>query len=64
MFTRYSRRVLDIIKELIIGTGSETWIKGLKCDIKSMQELQDHYDGTSEGERRKKVARADPKNIL
>ena len=58
MITRDSRKVLDILKEPILGTGAETWIKGLKCGRKSMQELQDHYDGTSEGARRKKVARA------
>ena len=48
MFTRESRRVLDIIKELTLGTDAETRIKGLKCVRKAMQELQDHYDGTSE----------------
>ena len=29
-----------------------------------MQELQSHYDGTSEGARRKQVSRADLKNIF
>ena len=31
MFTRDSGKVLDIIKELILGTDAETWIKVLKC---------------------------------
>ena len=48
MFTRDSRKVLDILKEPTLGTDAETWIKGLKCGIKAMQELQDHYDGKSE----------------
>ena len=64
MFTRYSRKFLDIIKELTLGTDAETWIEGLKCGIKAMQELQDHYEGTSEGARRKRVDRADQKNIF
>ena len=31
MFTRDSRKVIDILKELTLGTDAETWIKGLKC---------------------------------
>ena len=57
MFTRDSRKVLDIIKELTLETDAETWIRGLKCGIKAMQELQAHYDGTSEGSLRKQVDR-------
>ena len=49
IFTRDSRDVLDIIKELTLGTDAEIWVKGLKCSRKVMQELQAHYDGTSEG---------------
>ena len=64
MFTRDSRKVLDILKELTLGTDAETWIKGLKCGRKAMQELQAHYDGTSEGARRKQVARVDLKKIF
>ena len=30
MFTRDSRKILDIIKELTLGTDAKTWIKGLK----------------------------------
>ena len=47
MFTREPKKVLDNLKELTLETEAETWIKGLKCDRKAMQELQDHYDGTS-----------------
>ena len=64
MFTRDSRKVLDIIKELTLGTESETCIKGLKCGINSMQELQAHYEFISEGEQRKQFYRADLRNIF
>ena len=64
MFTRDSRKVVYIIKELIIGTDSETWIKGIKCGRKAMQELQAHYEGKSEGSQRKQVARADLTKIF
>ena len=63
MFTRDSRKVIDIIKELTLGTDAETWIKGLKYGRKVMQELQAHYDGKSEVARRKQVSRADLKKI-
>ena len=56
MFTRYQRKVLDILKELTLGTDSETWIKSLKCGRNSIQELQAYYYGTSEGSWRKQVA--------
>ena len=36
MFTRDSRKVLDILKELNLGTDTETWTKGLKCIRKAM----------------------------
>ena len=37
MFTRDSSKVLNIIKELTLGTDTETWIKVLKCVRNSMQ---------------------------
>ena len=61
MFTRDSRKVLYIPKEPTLGTDTETWINGLKCDIKSTKDLQYHYDGTSEGAQSKQVDRADLK---
>ena len=57
MFTRDSRKVLDIIKELTLLTDTETWIKSFKFGIKVMHELQYQYDSTQEVSRRKKVAR-------
>ena len=64
MSPRYSRKFLDVIKEMTLGTDSETWIKGLKCSRKEMQELQYHYDVTSEVSRRKKVARTELNEIF
>ena len=37
MFTRDTRKVHDILKELTLVTDFETWIKGLKCVRKAMQ---------------------------
>ena len=64
IFTTDSIKVLDILKGLTLGSDAETNIKGLKCGIKEMQELQGHYCSTSEGARRKKVSRAVIRNIL
>ena len=64
MFTRDSWKVLDILKEATCGTDAETWIKCLKYGRKAMQELQYYYYGTSEGARRKQVARADLNQIF
>ena len=61
MFTRDSRKVIGILKELTLVNDAETWIKCLKCVRKAMQELQAHYDGTPEGAQRKKVSRSDLK---
>ena len=59
MFTRDSNKYLNIYKELTIGIDAETWIKGLKCVRKVIQDIQEHYDGTSEGEHCKKNTRED-----
>ena len=64
MFTRDSRKVIDILKELTLGTDANIWIKGIKCGRKAIQGLQAHYNGTSEGARRKQVARADLNKIF
>ena len=64
MFNRDSRKVVNILKELTLGTDAESWIKGFKCGRKEMQELQDHYFGTSEGARRNQVSRLDVKKIF
>lgn len=59
MFIRDSKRVLSLLKELTAGTDAETWMRGARCGRDAMLSLQAHYDGESEGERRKQVARAD-----
>ena len=64
IFTRDSTKVINIPKELALGPDAEIWIKGLKCGLKEMQELQARYCGTSEVARRNKVSRAYIKNIL
>ena len=48
MFIKDSRKVLNIPKKLILGTDAKTWIKGLKCVRKAIQEPQAHYNGTSD----------------
>ena len=62
-FTRYLKEVIDIIKELTLGTDAEIWIE-VKCTRKAMQELQAHYDVTPEGSRRKQFYREDLKKIF
>ena len=57
IFTRDSRKVINIIKELSLGTDAETWIKGIKCGRNEIQELQNPYDSTPEGARRRQVSR-------
>ena len=37
MFITDPRKVLDILKELTLGTDTETWIKGIKFGRKAMQ---------------------------
>ena len=64
MFIRDSRKFLDIIKELTLGTDAETWIKGLQCGRKSMQELHAQYDVRSEGAWRNQVSIAYLKRIF
>ena len=64
MFTSESTKFLDIIRETNLGTDNETWIKGLKCIRKSMQEIQAHYDGTSKGAKSKNIDRDDVNKIF
>ena len=59
MFKRDSKHVFQILKELTNGTQAEDWMKGKSCGRTAMIALQDHYDGTAEGERRMVVAKAD-----
>ena len=36
MFTKGSRKVFGILKELTLVTDAETWIKGFRCGIRAM----------------------------
>ena len=59
MLTKDSRKVLNILNKLTLGTYIKLWIMGLRCGRNSTQEIQYQYDGTSEGTQSKLVARAD-----
>ena len=64
IFIRDSSKVIDVLKELTLGNQSKTLIKGIKCGRKSTQEIKAHYDGTSEGARRKKLSSDNLNKIL
>ena len=64
MFIRESNKILGNLREIIIGTDSEIWIKGIKCVRNAIQKLQEHYHGTSEGACFKQVSKEDLKEIL
>ena len=49
MSTRDSKKIIDILKYLTLGTDAKTWFKVIKCGIKNIQELQSHYYCMSEG---------------
>ena len=60
MFNRDNKFVEQVLKELIVGTDAEHWAKGKRGAREIMKALlNDHYDGTAEGERRKSVANSD-----
>ena len=39
--------VLSVLKEFYLDTPSDTWIKREKCGRTAMQELHNHYKGSS-----------------
>ena len=53
MFGEYLNKAMRLIKDLTIGTPSDTLINQVKCGRDSFQKLREHYDGKSEGEKRK-----------
>ena len=57
-------KLLNIIKEINLGTDTENFIKGLKCGKKATRELQARYYGTSEGVISKEVTRSELKKIF
>ena len=64
MFTRKSRKIINILKELTLGVDDKTCINGLKCGRKSMQELKAKYYVTSESAQRNQDARSERKKIF
>ena len=57
MFSRKTKKVVAILKELTVDTDSKTWMKGKRCGQEEMLALQNHYDGKSEGGHRKRLAK-------
>ena len=45
-------KVLNILKECLLDSEAESWIKNIKCGRLAMKALQDHYDGPAEGRNR------------
>ena len=64
IFSRDTKKVLAILKELTVYTDAETWIKGKSCGQEAMMAFQNKYDGKSEGERRKQVAEDELKRFF
>jgi hypothetical protein len=63
-FRRDSAEVLAFLKSLVIGTEAENWIGNAKCGRVLMSNLQTHYDGKAEGERRRNVAVSDLTSVF
>ena len=53
MFDQDLKKVLLFIKELTIRTPEGAWINQVAYGRFAMQKLWEHYDGKSEGEKRK-----------
>ena len=64
MFYHDTKKVLSIIKELTVDTDAETWMKGKLCGRESILELQNYYDGKSEGKHMKQVAKDGLKRLF
>ena len=59
IFSRDTQKVLKLLQELTLDTPAADWIKGIECGRAAMEALQRHFDGESEGDRRKTQARAE-----
>ena len=55
MFSRDTKKVLVILKELTLDNNADTWMKRKHCGQEAMLEFQNHYDGKSDRECRKQV---------
>ena len=49
MFDQYLKNLMQIIKDITIGTPAEAWINQFKCGRVAMQKLRGHYDSNYEG---------------
>lgn len=63
-FTRDTRTVFDLIKQCVLNTPADDWIKGLRCGRKAMLALQEHYDGDAEGHRRQLTSKEQIKRLF
>ena len=64
MFSCDTKMFLGILKELTVDTDADTLMKGKHCGQEAMFALQNYYDGKSEGEFRKQVAKEDLKRLF
>lgn len=64
IFDNDSKNVLSVIKESVMNTNGDQWIKRAKCGRKAMQAMQSHYDGSAEGERRKLASKEAVKRLF
>ena len=64
MFSRNTKKVLTILKDLTVDNYAETCMKWKRCGQEAMLILQNHSDGKSEGERSKQVAKDDLKRLF
>ena len=53
MFDQDLKKVLLFIKKLTVRTPEGAWINQVAYGRVAMQKLREHYDGKSEGEKRK-----------
>jgi hypothetical protein len=64
VFRSDSTKVLSLLRLVVNGTDAEVWMKGSNCGRVAMQQLQAHYDGDAEADKRKKGAEADLKILF
>jgi hypothetical protein len=56
VFRSDSTKVLSLLHSLVNDTDAKVWIKGSNCGRVAMHQLQTHYDGDAEANKRKKGA--------
>jgi len=63
-FRKDNQDVLKLLKSLCQGTESWKWMETAKGGRAAMIALQEHYNGSAEGERRLNITRADLKELF